>query len=86
MKTTCQARTLHFAVGGALLAMTNVGTPLEHGCAEIPDVDEATLTMEEPPVIVNPGPIAPPPPPLTITAPPPAIINPGPVRPPGQMR
>lgn len=87
-------RTLHFAVGGALLAVGSLVTPVDAGCA-LPGVDSHGAAFDEPaaaaplraaevgrepvPLVVNPGPIAPP---LPLVAEPsggPIVVNPGPV-------
>lgn len=86
-------RTLHFTIGGALLAIGASTTPFDQGCSYEQALEETTdaesiappQRSREPdrvPIVINPGPIAPP---LPLTAEPhdpPIIINPGPVRPP----
>lgn len=93
--STSKPRTLHFAVGGALLAIGTFGAPVPTGC-DLDDPaqdaaafqnasgDSASLSREtQPPkptpIVVNPGPITPEFPLKAETSGPPIIINPGPV-------
>jgi hypothetical protein len=92
--TKTKPRSLHFTIGGALLAIGASTTPYDQGCSlERAVEEEAGIESIAPPqrsrepdrvpIVVNPGPVAMP---LPVTAreprDPPIVVNPGPVPPP----